>query len=194
MNFFSRARISVPSLMAAVVLAVAAVGVGPSWAQPAPAAPTAVGLWEQVDDVSGKPESWFRIVEKNGVFEGILVKGFPKPGEDPAEWRCEKCEGPEKGAPVIGLTLVKNMTRTGLSYENGTIMDPRDGAVYRALMELSPDGKKLQVRGYLGIALFGRTQTWNRLPDNAMDPGPAVRRPAAPAPGSPSAKQPPAKK
>jgi uncharacterized protein (DUF2147 family) len=181
-------------LMTLIAMATMIGGIAPSWAQPAPAAPTAVGLWEQVDDVTGKPESWFKIVEKNGVFEGTLVKGFPKPGEDPVEWRCTKCEGPEKDAPVIGLALIKNMTRTGLKYENGTIMDPRDGAVYRALMELSPDGKKLQVRGYLGIALFGRTQTWNRLPDNAMDPGPAVRRPAAPAPGSPSAKQPPAKK
>jgi uncharacterized protein (DUF2147 family) len=189
MSFFSRTSISIRFQMAAVVLAVAAGGIAPSWAQPAPAAPTAVGLWEQVDDVTGKPESWFKIVEKNGVYEGALVKGFGKPGEDPAEWVCNKCEGAEKDAPVVGLTLIKSMTRSGLNYENGTIMDPRDGSVYRALMELSPDGKKLTVRGYLGISLFGRSQVWNRLPDNAMDSGPAARRPAAPA-----AKQPPAKK
>jgi uncharacterized protein (DUF2147 family) len=187
---FYRTGIFIPFLTAAVVLAAAASGIAPSRAQPAPAAPTAVGLWEQVDDVTGKPESWFKITEKNGVFEGVLVKGFGKPGDDPAEWRCEKCEGAEKGAPVVGLTLIKNMARSGLKYENGTIMDPRDGSVYRSLMELSPDGQKLTVRGYLGIALFGRSQVWNRLPDNAMDPAAATpRRPAAPA-----AKQPPAKK
>jgi uncharacterized protein (DUF2147 family) len=164
-------------LMTVIAMATTIAGIAPSRA----ADPTAVGVWEQVDEVSGKPESWFRIVEKDGVYEGILVKGFPKPGEDPAGWRCTKCEGLEKDALVVGLTLIKNMTRSGLNYENGTIMDPRDGSVYRALMELSPDGKKLIVRGYLGIALFGRSQVWNRLPDNAMDPAPAARRPPAPA-------------
>jgi uncharacterized protein (DUF2147 family) len=134
----------------------------------APAAePTAVGLWEQVDESSGKTESWFKISERNGVYEGNVVKIFPKPGED-ENFVCSKCEGSEKGAPVLGLTLIKGMQRNGLAYENGTIMDPRDGAVYRALMKLSPDGGKLEVRGYLGISLFGRTQVWNRLPDNAL--------------------------
>jgi hypothetical protein len=61
-------------------------------------------------------------------------------------------------------------------------MDPRDGNVYRALMELSPDNKRLEVRGYLGVALFGRSQTWNRLPDDAMAPPKAA--PVAPPKGT----------
>ena len=144
----------------------------------APAAPSrrAVGLWEQVDEKSGKAESWFRITEKNGVYSGNIVKMFPKPGEDPNEkWRLRpNAKAPSSNAPVLGLALIKGMQRKGLNYENGTIMDPRDGTVYRALMKLSPDGKQLEVRGYLGIALFGRSQIWNRLPDNALDPQPAT--------------------
>jgi uncharacterized protein (DUF2147 family) len=131
------------------------------------AEPTAAGLWEQVDDNTGRPESWFKITERNGVYVGNLVKIFFKPGED-ENWVCDRCEGAEKGAPVLGLALIKGMRRNGYSYENGTIMDPRDGSVYRALMRLTPDGNKLEVRGYLGISLFGRTQVWNRLPDNAL--------------------------
>jgi len=144
-------------------------------ALPLPAAePTAVGLWEQVDENSGKAESWFKIVERNGVYVGNIVKMFPKPGDD-ENWVCDRCEGDERGKPVLGLALIKNMQRNGLSYENGTIMDPRDGKVYRALMRLSPDGQKLEVRGYLGISLFGRSQVWNRLPDNALAPPAAAK-------------------
>ena len=137
---------------------------------------SATGLWEQVDEKSGQPESWFRIAEKNGVYEGTIVKMFLKPGEDP-NWTCDKCEGADKGKPVLGLTLIKGMQRTGNAYENGTIMDPRDGSVYSALMKLSSDGQKLEVRGYLGISFLGRSQVWNRLPDNALGP----QTPAAPA-------------
>jgi uncharacterized protein (DUF2147 family) len=131
------------------------------------AEPTATGLWEQVDEKTGKPESWFKITERNGIYEGAFVKIFFKPGEDP-NWVCDKCQGADKGRPVQTLTLIRGMRRNGLSYEGGTIMDPRDGQVYRALMRLNPDGQTLEVRGYLGISLFGQSQTWHRLPDNAL--------------------------
>jgi uncharacterized protein (DUF2147 family) len=175
---------TLPFLKLAILGAIVSFNAAAS-AAPATAEPNATGLWEQVDEKSGKAESWFRISEKDGVYQGNIVKMYPKPGDEPPEkWLCSKCEGAEHNAPVLGLALIKGMQRTGLKYENGTIMDPRDGSVYRALMELSPDGQHLEVRGYLGISLFGRSQTWNRLPDNAMGP-PA---PAAAAPGRPAAK------
>jgi uncharacterized protein (DUF2147 family) len=127
-------------------------------------------LWEQVDEKTGKAEGWFHIIEQDGLYTGTVVKMFQKPGDPaPESWRCTKCEGAEKNAPVLGLALIKGMKRNGLKYEGGTIMDPRDGTVYRALMNVSPDGTKLEVRGYLGIAIVGRSQMWNRLPDNALE-------------------------
>jgi hypothetical protein len=94
----------------------------------------------------------------------------PRPGEKPnPNPICTKCAGEQKNQPTLGLTLIKGMQRKGRSYENGTILDPRDGSVYNARMELSPDGQKLMVRGYLGIDLFGQSQIWRRLPDTALN-------------------------
>lgn len=140
----------------------------PAYADPAPE-PTASGFWKQTDD-DGHVGGWFLFEEKNGVFEGRLVKMFKRPGETKIVKTCQKCEGDQKDAPMLGLTIVKGMKRDGNKYEEGSILDPRDGSVYHAEMELSPDGQKLYVRGYLGIPLFGQTQTWTRLPDNVLAP------------------------
>lgn len=129
--------------------------------------PTAAGLWQQIDGVTGQSEGWFLIYEKNGLYEGAIAKIFPKPGDAPNP-TCPKCEGEQRNAPMLGLTFIKRMQRNGLKYQDGTILDPRDGSVYTALMEVSPDGQKLTVRGYLGIALFGKNQIWHRLPDAAL--------------------------
>ncbi len=127
--------------------------------------PTVAGFWEAYDD--GKPGGWFLFFEKDGLYQGALVKAFNKPGETP-QLTCAKCTDERKNAPMIGLSIVKGMQRKGLAYENGNILDPRDGSVYKAKMALSPDSKQLEVRGFLGIELFGQSQIWKRLPDNAM--------------------------
>lgn len=153
-------------------LLVPAVAVGTAVPQPAqnPRQPTAAGLWEAVD--GDTPAAWFRIVECDGVYQGRMVKIFlAPPGKDPAEWRCTACRGGEKNAPVIGLTFIRGMKRQGLTYEGGTILDPRTGLVYGARLDLSPDGRQLGVRGFLGIELLGHTEMWRRLPDDALPAG-----------------------
>jgi uncharacterized protein (DUF2147 family) len=130
---------------------------------------TAAGFWAQVGG-DGEVGGWFFFIERNGLYEGRLVKMFKRPGEQQLIDTCQRCAGDQKNAPMLGLTIVKGMRRNGSKYEDGSILDPRDGSVYHAQMELSPDGQKLSVRGYLGIPLLGQTQVWNRLPDNTMEP------------------------
>lgn len=138
--------------------------------------PSAEGLWEQIDEQTGQPWSWFRIYKKGEVYEGQIVRIFPQSGFDPnKELRCDKCAGADKGAPLLDMATIKGMKRNGLTYVDGTITDPRDGSVYRALMNLSADNKTLEIRGYLGIALFGRTQSWKRLADDALSTPPGRR-------------------
>jgi uncharacterized protein (DUF2147 family) len=129
-----------------------------------------VGLWERVDD-SGAPAAWFRIIDCNGIYQGKMARIFPRPGQNPAEWRCTGCAGDQRNAPVIGITFINGMRRNGLAYEGGSILDPRTGAVYGARMDLSADGQQLSVRGFLGIELLGQTEVWRRLADNALPPG-----------------------
>jgi uncharacterized protein (DUF2147 family) len=141
---------------------------GQATAHPSGPPTTVAGFWAQVGD-DGKVGGWFFFVEKNGAFEGRLVKMIKQPGDTaPMIETCEKCPGDQKDAAMLGLTFIKGMKRTGFKYEEGCIMDPRDGTIYHAQMEMSPDGQKLFVRGYLGIPLLGQTQTWTRLPDNSI--------------------------
>ncbi|MEH6564348.1 MAG: DUF2147 domain-containing protein [Halopseudomonas sp.] len=119
------------------------------------------GLWKSIDDNSGKPRALIRIVEQEGTLRGTIEEVFPQPGKE-QQSTCKECEGENKDAPIVGLTILTGLQKEGDEYTGGEILDPENGKVYSSKAELIEGGDKLQVRGYIGTPILGRTQTWIR--------------------------------
>jgi uncharacterized protein (DUF2147 family) len=122
---------------------------------------TPAGLWKTIDDNTGKPRSLIRITESNGEYNAVVEKGLLE--TDTGDKVCDKCTDERKGQKIIGMTIAKGLKKNGNKYDGGEILDPDNGKIYKCKMTLDEAGDKLEVRGYIGISLIGRSQTWLRV-------------------------------
>jgi len=120
-----------------------------------------VGLWQTIDDKSGKPRSLIRINKQNGEYSATVEKGLLE--TDTGDAVCSKCTDERKDQPIIGMTIAKGLKENGDRYDGGNILDPENGKVYKCKMTLNESGNELEVRGYIGISLLGRSQIWTRV-------------------------------
>lgn len=139
------------SLLATLLLTSAA------WAQTT----SPVGLWKTIDDESGQPKALVRITEENGSLQGKIEKLFRGPNEDQNP-KCVACQDSRKNQPLVGMTIVSGLKKDGNEYTGGEILDPAKGKVYKSKATLREGGQKLEVRGYIGAPMFGRSQVWQR--------------------------------
>ena len=123
---------------------------------------TPVGLWKTIDDKTGTEKSQVRIVESGGVLSGRIDKLLATDAKQDAV--CDKCSGDRKGMPLIGMEIIRGVKKSEAenTWDGGTILDPAEGKEYKVRLQPTDGGKKLDVRGYIGLPLLGRTQTWIR--------------------------------
>jgi uncharacterized protein (DUF2147 family) len=140
--------------LATCLLALAA---GTAWAQVTPA-----GLWKTIDDETKTEKSLVRITDGGGVLTGKVEKILT----DKADAKCVECSDERKDQPVQGMTILRGIKPDAGekgTWVGGDIVDPNNGKVYKVLLKLAEGGKKLDVRGYIGMPMLGRTQTWLRV-------------------------------
>ena len=120
-----------------------------------------VGRWKTVDDATGKVKSEVVIWEDHNKLYGRVQKLLDPDVREPNP-RCHDCTGEQKGKPVLGLKILWDLHKDGDGWSGGMILDPETGKIYKCLLALEDGGKKLKVRGFIGVSLLGRTQYWLR--------------------------------
>lgn len=118
-----------------------------------------VGAWRTIDDATKKPKSIVRILEREGSLIGRVEK-FLDPAADPGK-KCTECSDERKDRPILGMTIMSGLKRDGDTWSGGHILDPENGKAYRCTVTLVDRGRRLEMRGYIGI--FFRTQVWERV-------------------------------
>ncbi|UAB80868.1 DUF2147 domain-containing protein [Marixanthomonas sp. SCSIO 43207] len=117
------------------------------------------GKWKTIDDETGEAKSIVEIYKENGKIYGKVVEIL---NPDKKDATCVDCPGSDEGKPVLGLVIIKGLEKDGDEYNDGKILDPNSGKLYKCYIELE-NSNKLKVRGYIGFSLLGRTQYWDRV-------------------------------
>ena len=124
-----------------------------------------IGKWKNIDDQTGFSKGIIEIYkESDGSYSGRVHEITPHPGYTPKEI-CDKCTGADRNKPTIGMKVLRNFhtnEKKDTQYIAGTILDPTSGKLYKGTLNLRANGKRLALRGYIGVELIGRSQTWIR--------------------------------
>lgn len=116
------------------------------------------GKWKTIDDETGKPKSIVEIFKKSdGKYYGKVIQLLIKP-IDP---NCSSCKDDRKGKPILGMEVIRGLKKNQNDFDGGTITDPKTGKTYKC--SIKREENRLIVRGYLGISLIGRNQTWHKV-------------------------------
>lgn len=118
-----------------------------------------LGKWKTIDDETGQAKSIVEIYEQNGKIYGKVIEILDLEHKKSV---CSTCSGSDKDKPILGMIVIKGLSKDDDEYNSGKILDPKNGKQYKCYITLE-NKDKLKIRGYIGISLFGRTQYWYRM-------------------------------
>lgn len=121
---------------------------------------TPVGTWTTIDDATGKPKSTVQITDAGGKLEGKVLEVLQS--DQGAHPVCKECDGDRKDKPIEGMTILWDVVKDGEVWDGGRILDPKTGKIYKVKLTPMDGGQKLDVHGYIGFSLLGRSQVWER--------------------------------
>ena len=116
-----------------------------------------VGVWRTIDDKTGEPKALVKIYPRGAELYGVVEKSLAK---QPGPPNCDACTDDRKGKPIVGMDIIRGVKNSGGQWSGGTIVDPESGKVYSCSLTVADGGRRLSVRGYIGVSMFGRSQTW----------------------------------
>ncbi|MBN8715102.1 MAG: DUF2147 domain-containing protein [Xanthomonadales bacterium] len=144
------------------------IGIALLWSGSALAAnDSPVGKWKTIDDATNQAKSIVEITDQDGQLEGKILEllnrtpdDIARDGEHPV---CARCTDARKGQPLVGMVIMTGVTQDGDTWDGGRILDPKNGKTYKVSLKVTNGGQNLEVHGYIGFSLLGRTQTWERV-------------------------------
>jgi uncharacterized protein (DUF2147 family) len=143
-------------LLKGICLALILLGAGRALANGSP-----VGVWRTFDEGTNRPGAEVEIYRVGDKLAGKVLRSL-RPEEQGQDPLCVKCPADRKDKPMIGLEIIRDLPTEAVNgmWEGGNILDPDNGKTYKLRLQLQEEGKRLQVRGYIGP--FYRTQVWER--------------------------------
>jgi uncharacterized protein (DUF2147 family) len=121
------------------------------------------GLWRTIDDATKEAKSHVRISVVNGALVGVVEQIL---NPERAERVCDKCTDERKDQKIQGMSILRGVTQNASNkdiWDGGDILDAENGKIYKVRLKPINGGQQLEVRGYIGAPLLGRTQTWIRV-------------------------------
>lgn len=124
---------------------------------------TPVGLWKTFDEDTKRETALVRVSQNAGVYSGVVERVLESDREHAV---CAKCTDERKDKPVLGMTVLRDVRQSADSidvWDGGSVLEVKQGKVYKVELKLANNGQALEVRGYVGAPIFGRSRIWQRL-------------------------------